>query len=173
MREFHSRFRGSILGNTAPLSVKRRRTSARRRKRSTAHRRTRCASCATNSKKWKRRIIISNCSATRSSLRHNRRTKRTGSTTSRAKRRFLIGSYHNATCAISKRWDDSIEPITRSRSRNSRRSSARKFIRCLPLNRKPNENETTKNFQQNHSSGRAGEFARHGFVLKRADGEEG
>src|SRR5437867_4048806 len=53
---------------------------------------------------------------------------------SREKRRFSIGSAHNATCATSKRWGASIWHTIRSLSLSWRRSLAQTFIRTKRRN---------------------------------------
>src|SRR5206468_8710105 len=62
---------------------------------------------------------------------------------SREKRRFSIGSAHNATCATSKPWDASIWRITKWPSLSWRQSLAQTFIRQRkPYRKEGNRHET-------------------------------
>src|SRR6266571_4601181 len=73
---------------------------------------------------------------------------------SRERQRFSIGSAHNATCAISKRWSASIWHTIKSLSLSWRQSSARMFIQ--PTRTYRNEEIPDENgYAKNHSVARA------------------
>src|SRR5438067_3969188 len=91
---------------------------------------------------------------------------------SREKRRFSIGSVHNATCATSKRWLASIWHTIKSLSLSWRQSLAQMFIRQRQRYRKErNRDETVYAKNRAVSHARCSSLRRHVLLKRRRYGK--